>query len=139
MAERKKQVFNPKVETRLAKEDFRRLEALAEAEGISKSQVLRDAALFYLENYEELKSKPRQSEIARAIAEMTNRICGMLARQGAAVGTLYELAWMGLPDDEEARKAFQAAVNTSKQKMRNRLDKEEKEMAEKLKSVIAPW
>ena len=138
MPGKKKQVFNPRVETRLAKEDFQRLDTMAHAEGVSKSQIVRDAVLHYLDNRDAIAAKPRESEVARAINEMTNRICAMLARQGATIGTLYELAWMGLPNDE-SRKAFHSAVNTAKQKMRNRLDKEERELAEKVKDAVAPW
>lgn len=137
-AGKKKQVFNPRVETRLAREDFKKLDAMAHAEGVSKSQIVRDAVLHYLDNRDAIAARPRESEVARAINEMTNRICGMLARQGATVGTLYELAWMSLPN-EEARQAFNSAVNTAKQKMRNRLDKDEKELAEKVKGAVAPW
>ncbi|MCA9801975.1 MAG: ribbon-helix-helix protein, CopG family [Cyanobacteria bacterium HKST-UBA02] len=138
MVEKKKRVFNPKIESRLASEDFKRLEAMAHAEGVSMSQIVRDAVLHYLDNREAIAARPRESEVARAINEMTNRICGMLARQGATVGTLYELAWMSLPN-EEARQAFNSAVNTAKQKMRNKLDKDEKELAEKVKGAVAPW
>jgi len=133
-----KRAFNPKIESRLASEDFKRLEAMAQAQGVSKSQIVRDAVLHYLDNRDAIAARPRESEVARAINEMTNRICGMLARQGATVGTLYELAWMSLPN-EEARQAFNSAVNTAKQKMRNRLDKDEKELAEKVKGAVAPW
>ncbi|MGD9684712.1 MAG: ribbon-helix-helix protein, CopG family [Candidatus Obscuribacterales bacterium] len=138
MVEKKKRVFNPKIESRLASEDFKRLEAMAHAEGVSMSQIVRDAVLHYLDNREAIAARPRESEVARAINEMTNRICGMLARQGATIGTLYELAWMSLPN-EEARQAFNSAVNTAKQKMRNKLDKDEKELAEKVKGAVAPW
>ena len=135
----KKRVFNPRVETRLAKADFKRLDELANLEGVSKSQVVRDAVLHYLDLQDEERAKPREAEIARAINEMTNRVCGMLARQGATIGTLYELTWMNLPDNEEARKTFHSAVNRAKQKMRKKLDDDEKSTAEKIKDVVAPW
>ena len=139
MAAKKKRVYNPRVETRLAKEDFQRLDELAKLEGVSKSQVVRDAVLHFLDQQDEQRAKPREAEIAKAINEMTNRVCGMLARQGAVVGTLYELTWLNLPDNEEARKAFHTAVTKAKQQMRKRLDEDEKRLAEKMKGVVAPW
>lgn len=135
----KKREYNPRVETRLAKADFKRLDELANLEGVSKSQVVRDAVLHYLDLQDAERAKPREAEIARAINEMTNRVCGMLARQGAVVGTLYELTWMNLPDNEEARKTFHSAATNAKQKMRKRLTDDEKKMAEKMKGVVAPW
>ena len=136
---KKKREYNPRVETRLAKADFQRLDELANLEGVSKSQVVRDAVLHYLDLQDDERAQPREAEIARAINEMTNRVCGMLARQGATIGTLYELTWMNLPDNEEARKTFHSAVNKAKQKMRKRLDDDEKKTAEKIKGVVAPW
>jgi hypothetical protein len=60
----------------------------------------------------------------------------MLARQGAAVGTLYELSWMALPDDENARKAFEAANTIAKQKMRKHVERDENELAQSFKKVV---
>jgi len=136
---KKKREYNPRVETRLAKADFQRLDELAKLEGVSKSQVVRDAVLHYLDLQDDERAQPREAEIAKAINEMTNRVCGMLARQGATIGTLYELTWMNLPDNEEARKTFHSAATKAKQKMRKRLDDDEKKTAEKIKSVVAPW
>jgi hypothetical protein len=60
----------------------------------------------------------------------------MLSRQGAAIGTLYELSWMALPDDENARKAFEAASNIAKQKIRKRIELDEAELVERIKKVV---
>jgi hypothetical protein len=60
----------------------------------------------------------------------------MLARQGRAVGTLYELAWMALPDDDNARAAFNDAVMIAKQKMAKHVELDEQEQAEKMKKVV---
>jgi predicted DNA-binding protein len=135
MVEVKKRVFKPTLETKLTREDFNRVDALAKAEGKTKSELVREALLWYLDNKDELANKPRDTETVQAIKEMTNRVCGMLARQGGIVGTLYELTWMSLPN-EEAKRQFQAANATAKQKMRNRLEKDEKELAEKLGAVV---
>ncbi len=135
MVESKKRVFKPTLETKLAREDFQRVEALAKVEGKSKSELVREAVLWYLEHKDELANKPRDTETVLAIREMTNRVCGMLARQGGIVGTLYELTWMSLTS-EEGKRQFQAANSTAKQKMRTRLEKDEKEVSEKLRAVI---
>lgn len=135
MVEKKTSRFKPTVETKLTREDFNRVDALAKSEGVSKSELVREALLWYLAHRDELAAKPRETETVQAIKEMTNRVCAMLARQGGLVGTLYELTWMSLPN-EEARKQFQAANSTAKQKMRTRLEKDEKELAEKLGNVV---
>ena len=133
--EEKKRGFKPTLETKLTREDFNRVDAMAKAEGRTKSEIMREALLWYLDHKAELASKPRETETVQAIKEMTNRVCAMLARQGGQVGTLYELTYMSLPN-EEAKKQFQAANSTAKQKMRTRLEKDEKELAEKLGGIV---
>lgn len=135
MIETKKRIFKPTLETKLTREDFNRVEAVAKAEGKTKSELVREALLWYLDKKDEIASKPRETETVQAIKEMTNRVCAMLARQGGIVGTLYELTWMSLPN-EEAKRQFQAANSTAKQKMRNRLEKDEKELADKLGGIV---
>ena len=134
--EEKKRGFKPTLETKLTREDFNRVDAMAKAEGRTKSEIMREALLWYLDHKAELANKPRDTETVLAIKEMTNRVCAMLARQGGQVGTLYELTYMSLPN-EEAKKQFQAANSTAKQKMRNRLEKDEKELAEKLGEIVS--
>ncbi|OQR26392.1 hypothetical protein BWR15_30820, partial [Pseudomonas sp. T] len=108
----------------------------------TKTEVAREAIRFYLDNYENIKNQSRDHEIAEAIKYATDeivkainkgveRICKMLSRQGVAIGTLYELSWMALPDDENAKRAFEAASNTAKQKMRRRVELDEAELAER--------
>jgi hypothetical protein len=132
----------------LNQKDRVKLAELAGLEGRTKVEVAREAIRFYLENYQQIKSQSRDGEIAQAIKYATDelvkainkgidRICKMLSRQGIAIGTLYELSWMALPDDENARKAFEAASNAAKQKMRRRVELDEAELAERQKKVIS--
>lgn len=139
--------FSPRVETRLTTPDIKRLDEAAKTAGKTRSDFARQALLWYLDNQEKLEHDKRETEVAQAMRYATDqhvkainsgveRVCRMLARQGAAVGTLYELSWMALPDDENARMAFEAAANTAKQKMRKHVDKDESELAAALKKVV---
>lgn len=147
MQEAKKRVFNPKVETRLHRTDIKRLDEAAKLAGLTRAEYARQALRWYLDNQEKLAIDERETETAKAMRYATeqhvkainsgvDRICKMLARQGAAIGTLYELSWMALPDDENARKAFEAASNTAKQKIRKRIELDEAELADKMKKVV---
>jgi hypothetical protein len=101
----------------------------------TKTEVAREAIRWYLDHYEKIKEDKRQSEITQALNAMTNRICGMLARQGAEIGTLYELAWQNHVDNKiEPR--FTAAANTVKTNMRKRLTEDERRIAESMKKVV---
>ena len=147
MAEAKKRVYSPKVETRLTRADINRLDEAAKTAQKTRSDFIRQALLWYLDNLENLEHNERETEVAKAMRYATDqhvkainsgveRVCKMLARQGAAIGTLYELSWMALPDDENARMAFEAASNTAKQKMRKHVDKDESELAASFKKVV---
>lgn len=131
----------------LNEKDRLRIAELAGLLGRTKTEVAREAIRWYMDNYENIKNQSRESETAQAIRYATDqlvkainsgvdRICKMLSRQGAAIGTLYELSWMALPDDENARKAFEAAANTAKQKIRRRTELDEAEIVERQKKVI---
>jgi Arc/MetJ-type ribon-helix-helix transcriptional regulator len=147
MAETKKRVYSPKVETRLTRADITRLDESAKTAKKNRSDFVRQALLWYLDNLEKLEHDQRETEVAKAMKYATDqhvkainsgvdRICKMLARQGAAIGTLYELSWMALPDDENAKMAFEAAGNTAKQKMRKHVERDEAELSEKMKKVV---
>jgi len=146
VGEAKKRVFSPKVETRLSRVDLNRLDEAARLAGQSRSDFIRQGLLWYLDNQDNLKEGERESrtaqairyasdQIVKAILSATDRICGMLARQGAEVGTLYELTWRAC-GTAEAKEQFTAAANTAKQRQRTRLDGDEKAIAERTKKVV---
>ena len=123
----------------LSSDDHRRLAEMAKElstdQERTKTEVAREAIRWYLDHYEKIKEDKRQSEITQALNAMTNRICGMLARQGAEVGTLYELAWQNHVDNKiEGR--FTGAANTVKANMRKRLTEDERKIAESMKKVV---
>ncbi len=131
----------------LNENDRNKIAELAGLQGRTRSEVAREAIRWYMDNYENIKNQSRDHEIAQSIRYATDqivkainsgvdRICKMLSRQGVAIGTLYELSWMALPDDPNAKKAFEAASNAAKQKMRARVDKDEAVLAEANKKVI---
>jgi hypothetical protein len=43
---------------------------------------------------------------------------------------------MALPDDDNARAAFEAAANTAKQKMRKHVERDEADLASRTKKVV---
>ena len=131
----------------LNEKDRQKIAELAAVQGRTRSEVAREANRWYMDNYENIKNQSRDHEIAEAIKYATNqvvkainngvdRICKMLSRQGVAIGTLYELSWMALPDDERARRAFEAASNAAKEKMRKRVSLDEAELAERNKKIV---
>lgn len=123
----------------LSTEDHRRLADIVKELSIeherTKTDVAREAIRWYLDHYEKIKEDKRQSEVTQALNAMTNRICGMLARQGAEIGTLYELAWQNHVDNKIEQR-FTGAANTVKANMRKRLTDDERKIAESMKKVV---
>jgi hypothetical protein len=119
----------------LTSAEYERLRALAEIDGKTKTELGREALTWYLDRRENEENLERDSVYARSIKEMTNRICGMLARQGTALGVLYDLAWHSL-EDEKSRQFFDEILKEVKSKQRKRLDSDEKALAEKMKGVV---
>ncbi len=135
------------VSVALAPEDRKQLAELAKTQNSTVSEILREAIRWYLKHHEETKNQSKESlnaqatkyaaeQLVKAINAGVDRICKMLVRQGRAIGTLYELSWMALPDDENARQAFEAAANKAKQRMARHVENDEREAAERMKKVV---
>ncbi|HEY9788209.1 MAG TPA: ribbon-helix-helix protein, CopG family [Candidatus Obscuribacterales bacterium] len=135
------------VSVALAPQDRAQLAELAKSKDKTVSEILREAIRWYLIHHEETENKSKESlsaqatryaadQLVKAINAGVDRICRMLARQGRAIGTLYELSWMSLPDDENARLAFEAAANKAKQRMARHIENDERELADRMKKVV---
>lgn len=131
----------------LNEKDRVRLAELSRLQGRTKTEVAREAIRWYMDNYDQIKNQSRDSEVAQAIRYATDqivkainsgveRICRMLARQGAQIGTLYEFSYMVLPDDPNAVAVFEAASSKAKQNQRKHVERDEAELAEAMKKVL---
>ena len=109
-----------KIDTYLSAHDHQRLLSLTKTKRKTRSELVREAVRWYLDNHEQTKPSKNESELSKNIKNMTDRICGMLARQGAQTGTLYELAWQNHVENK-MQDRFVAASNLIKGKMRKRL------------------
>lgn len=135
MIEAKRRVFKPKVETKLRREDFQKVEELAKQEKKTKSEVVREAVLWYLEHQEQIKNEPRDSVVAESIDAMANRVCAMLARQGRQIATVYELTYSNMSRTPEGKATFEAAATTASQKMAKSVQKDERDLVEAMKKA----
>ncbi len=124
-----------KIDTYLSAQDHQRLLSLTKVKRKTRSEVVREAVRWYLDNHEQAKPSKNESELSKNIKNMTDRICGMLARQGAQTGTLYELAWQNHVENK-IQDRFVAANNLVKGKMRKRLEDDEKAIAERMNKVV---
>ncbi len=141
----KKQYHDIKVG--LNESDRVRLTALAKAQDRTRTEVARDAIRWYMDHHEEINAQPREGQMAEAIRYATtqivkaitsgvDRICAMLARQGRAIGTLYELQWMAIPNPDEADILFAEAGKRAKQKQAKYVQEDEKDLIAGMKKVV---
>lgn len=136
MVEGKKRVFKPRVETKLTREDFKKVDELAMMENKTKSEVVRDAVLWYLENQEQIRNEERDTATGKSIDAMTNRVCAMLARQGRLIATLFELTYSNMSQTEAGKEAFNAALQRAKQKMAKTVEADERQVVEAMKRAL---
>jgi hypothetical protein len=131
----KKEINNCRIQTLISPHDFQKLVALAKERKLSQAAIYREAVRWYIANNDKLKGDMRDTELSKNIKSMTDRICGMLARQGAQTGTLYELAWQNHAENK-MQERFVAAANLVKSKMRKRLEDDERAIAERMGKVV---
>ena len=134
--EKKKREVRPTVETKLTREDFKRVEDLAKEDGVSKSELVREALRWYMAHRDELRNEPRDTMIVGSIDAMANRVCAMLARQGRLIGTLFELTYENMSQTREGKEAFDAALTSAKQKMAKSVEKDERALVEAMKKTV---
>ncbi len=120
----------------LSPKDQDRLATLAKLDGKTKTELAREAVALYLDHREREMNIEKDSLYAQAIKEMTNRICGMFARQSTAIGVMYELSWRSFNINEEAREEFRAVVNEVKSRQRKRLDEDEKALTARMAKLV---
>ncbi len=128
--------YKPRVETKLSRQDFKRVDDLAKEDGVTKAEIVREAVLWYLANRDELRNEPRDSMITTSIEAMTNRVCAMLARQGRLIGTLFELTYANMANTKEGKTAFESALTLAKQKMAKAVEKDERDLVEVMKRTV---
>ena len=124
-----------KIDTYLSTSEYQKFMSLCAERKTTKSDFAREAIRFYLEQLDKGKENKTDSETARAIKSMTDRICGMLARQGTQTGTLFELAWQNHADSNQQER-FIAATNLVKSNLRKRLEQDEQEISKRMKGVV---
>jgi hypothetical protein len=128
--------YKPRVETKLNRQDFKRVDDLAKEDGVTKAEVVREAVLWYLAHRDEIRNEPRDSMITTSIEAMTNRVCAMLARQGRLIGTLFELTYVNMANTKEGKEAFDSALTEAKRKMAKSVEKDEKDLVAAMKRTV---
>jgi hypothetical protein len=121
----------PQISTRLAREDRRKFERIASEKGMKLSELMREAALAYIERYEaeEPEGSKKESVYAQQLKASTNRICALVSKMAIdAHATLLFLSNLE-QDAKLAAECRAQAIN----KIRQQLTAEEKQVFESIK------
>lgn len=116
------------IQVALVADDQRRLSEMAASRKLTKSEVAREAIRWYLNAYDKLKTEEMEDKVAERLDKNFNRLIAFLVPLRVELGTLYQLTYEATPED-----VFEAAVNTTKQRLRKKLAEDEQKLAAKVK------
>lgn len=118
--------------TRLAEPDLIRFREMALSQKVSYSELLREAVLFYMDNYDQAKSNKVEGVYAQQLKASTNRICGLMAKTGIEVHAIIEF----LRRMEGGRELVQECISVAAKGMDKGLEEEAEKVKDKMKKVI---
>lgn len=125
--EKKKARRTPRVETRLAPQDFIEFDQICRVDGKTRSEMVRKAIQYYIANHEKLRKEPEESELEKRLRKMEDRIAGILVKLGIGVFKLDHLFWLR-SDKEIRRELFKDCYVAGVRRMREKLNKDEEEL-----------
>lgn len=118
--------------TRLAEPDLIRFRELALTQKKTYSEILREAALFYMDNLEQAKKNEIESIYAQQLKASTNRICGLMAKTGIEVHAVIEF----LRRMDGGPELVQECLALASKRLDKGLEKEAEKVKEKMAKVV---
>lgn len=118
--------------TRLAEPDLIRFRELAIAREQTYSELLRDAALFYMDHYDQAKRDELEGVYAQQLKASTNRICGLMAKTGIEVHAIIEF----LRRMDGGPQLVQECLALATKRLDKGLEKEAERVKESMKKVV---
>ncbi len=118
--------------TRLSEADMVRFRELALANRVTFSELLRDAALFYMENYEQAKAEKVEGIYAQQLKASTNRICGLMAKSAIEVHAILEV----MRQVDGGEQMVRDALSVSSKRLNKGLEKEEQRVRDKMAKIV---
>jgi len=124
----------PAISTRLADADYVRFKEMALALGVPPTDLLRRAALFYMDQAENAKRDDLESLYTQQMKASTNRICGLMARTGIEVHAIIEF----LRRMDGGAGLVQECLAVASKRLDKGLEKETAKVSEKMKHQVMP-
>jgi hypothetical protein len=115
--------------------DRQKLNEMASREGRTQTELARDAIRWYMDHKDTLDESARQSETAKAIKRMEDRMAGLIARTAIDVGTVYQVLWQR-SDQKTRRAVFESARNLAIQRLRQNPKADEQPVKDEMTDEI---
>jgi len=117
----------PTIATKLAAVDHNKFEQFCRMEGRTKTEVARDAILYYMKTKEAERLDEHQAAIEKRFHKMENRLAGLLVKLGVGIYGLEHLFWTRT-DDDIRKKLFHECYVSGVRKMHDKLKPEEEDL-----------
>jgi hypothetical protein len=127
----------PTIEVKLSRPDYFRFKTLAETKRVSQAELMREAALFFLNRFDNEVADKEQSVYAeemgaartlllQAIEKSTNRMCALMAKTAISCEATNQF----LLNMENGRELMEQARQIASKRIRQRINPNEKEISE---------
>ncbi len=120
--------------TRLSDEDMERFREIAAGRKVSHTELLREAARYYMASYDQAKMDDLEGVYAQQLRGSTNRICGLMAKTAIEVHAILEVMRRMDGGDELVKDAMSVASK----RLSKGLEKEEQKVREQMARVVKP-
>lgn len=118
--------------TRLSEPDLVAFRELAMAQKLSYSELLREAALFYMKNYKQAKLNEMESSYTKQRKADTNRICGLLGKTSVEVHAILEF----LRRMDGGKELVQDCLSVAAKRLETSLDKQVEKIKDQMVKVV---
>ena len=132
----------PQLNTRLAAEEYLKLETVCRMEGKTKTEILRKALLQYLDGYEQRAEDQARDRLAEAVEAMqaghkkdTERLAKMIARVMMDIGTVQQVFYERASKEDRA-KLWENAKNKAAERLRYKRKDGDPEATEIMKHAL---
>ena len=118
--------------TRLSEPDMVEFRELAMTQKLSYSELLREAALYYMKNYKQAKLNEMESSYTKQRKADTNRICGLLGKTSLEVHTILEF----LRRMDGGKDLVQDCMSVAAKRLETSLDKQAEKIKDQMVKVV---
>lgn len=117
----------PTIATKLAAVDHIKYEQFCRADGRTKTEVAREAILWYMKAKEQEMLDARETALEKRLRKMEDRMAGLLVKLGVGVYGLEHLFWTRT-DEGVRKKLFEECYVAGVRKVKTKLRPEEEDL-----------